>query len=64
MFQLKIDRVVVPDLAADGLDVSIAESSNAAVRAAQQELIQLEHGNIKNVILRSDPPESSDLGGS
>src|SRR6516225_6333681 len=49
MLQLEIDSVIVPDLAADGLDVSIAEFSDTAMRAAQQELIQLEYGHIENV---------------
>jgi len=49
MLQLEIDSVIVPDLAADGMDVSIAEFSDAAMRAAQQELIQLEYGHIENV---------------
>src|SRR6516165_11158232 len=49
MFQLEIDRVVVPDLATDRLDVSVAKSSDAAVGTAQQKLVQLEHGHVKNV---------------
>jgi hypothetical protein len=39
----------VPDLSTDRLDVSVTESSDAAMGAAQQELVQLEHGYIKNV---------------
>jgi hypothetical protein len=35
VFQLEIYSVEVPDLSADGLDVSIAESSDAAMGAAQ-----------------------------
>ena len=61
VFQLEIYRVIVSDLAADGLYVSIAELSYAAMGATQQELIQLEHGYVKNVT--ELPLEASGVGG-
>src|SRR5580704_15411302 len=61
VFQLEIYSVIVPDLAADGLYVSIAELSYAAMGAAQQELIQLEHGHVKH--LTELPLETSGVGG-
>jgi len=61
VFQLEIYRVIVSDLAANGLYVSIAELSYAAMGATQQELIQLEHGYVKNVT--ELPLEASGVGG-
>jgi hypothetical protein len=49
MFELKVDGVVMPDLATDGLDMPIPELSDAAMRAAQQKLIQVEYGHIENI---------------
>jgi hypothetical protein len=39
VFELEIYSVVMPDLAANGLDMSIAELSHTAMSAAQQELV-------------------------
>jgi hypothetical protein len=39
VFELEIYRIVVPDLAADGLNMSIAELSDTPMSAAQQELV-------------------------
>ncbi len=50
MFQLEVDGVVVPDLTADRLDMPIAKFSDATMRAAQQELVQIEHGHIENIV--------------
>src|SRR5262249_37995628 len=49
MLQLKVDGVVVPDLTTDRLDMFIAKSSDTAMGAAQQELVQIEHGYIENL---------------
>ena len=49
MFQLEVDGVVMPDLATDSLDMLIPEFSDAAVGAAQQELIQVENGHIEDI---------------
>jgi hypothetical protein len=51
----------MPDLAADGLNMPITESSDPAMGAARQELIQLEHGHIKNVA--ELPFETTGVGG-
>ena len=61
VFQLEIYRIVVPDFAADSLDVPVAELSHAVMSAAQQELIQFEHGHVKNVT--ELPLETSGVGG-
>ena len=60
MFQLKIDRVVVPDLTADRPDVLVAKFPDTAVRAAQQELVQIEYGHIENIA--ELPFETSGVG--
>src|SRR5262249_53517462 len=49
MFQLKIDNIVVPDLAADVLNMFICEPAYAAVSAAQQVLVQIEYGYVEEV---------------
>src|SRR5215472_14608226 len=49
MLQLEVDRVIVADLATNRLDMFVAKFSNAAVIAAQQELIQVKDCHIKNV---------------
>ena len=50
MLQLEVDRVVVADLATNGLDMFVAKLSNATVIAAQQELVQVKDSHIENVV--------------
>jgi hypothetical protein len=49
MFQLEVDSVVVPDLTTNRLDMLIAKFSDPTMRAAQQELVQIEYGHIENI---------------
>src|SRR5215472_10733084 len=49
VFQLQVYRLVVADLASNSLDVAIAEFAHPAMGAAQQKLVQIEHGHVKNI---------------
>ena len=50
MLELQIDRLVVSYFTAYVQNVPVAEFSDAAMRAAQQILIQIEYRNLENII--------------
>ena len=50
MLELQIDGVKLPDLATDIENVPVTEFSDAAMRAAQQVLIEVEHRDFENII--------------
>src|SRR5713101_6405931 len=43
MFELQVDDVEPPDRVADFFDVPVCQFANAAMRAAQQVLVEIEH---------------------
>src|SRR5713226_4076845 len=50
MFQLKINRIIAPNLAANILDVFVTKFSHPTMSAAQQILVQVEHGHVENFV--------------
>ena len=61
MFELQIDGVEPPDLAADFLDVPVCELADAAMRVAQQVRVEIEHRDVEGIAQLS--PQRRGVGG-
>ncbi len=61
MFELQVDDVEPPDRVADFLDVPVCQLANAAMRAAQQVLVEIEHGDVEGIAQLA--PQRSGVGG-
>ena len=61
MFELQVDDVEPPDRAADFLDVPVRELADAAMRAAQQVLVEIEHGDVESIAQLA--PQRRGIGG-